>query len=81
MIQVTKEQHDSLAGEENPKVIDPATKTEYVLVRADLYEQLRSLVDDDFHVSDAYPAVARAVAPLWEDPKMDDYDRYEELKK
>jgi len=32
-------------------------------------------------VSDAYPAIDEAFRPNWDDPKMTDYDRYEELKK
>ncbi len=41
-------------------------------------EQHQSLTDDDFQTSDAYPAVAIAVAHLWDDPRMDAYDRCEE---
>jgi hypothetical protein len=32
---------------------------------------------DDAEVRDAYPAVDRAFAAGWDDPRMDDYDRYE----
>ena len=83
MIQLTKDQHDELAsnGTDSSKVIDPVTNTEYVLLRADHYAHLSGMIDDDFHVSDAYVAVDQALAELWNDPKMDDYDRYEELKK
>jgi hypothetical protein len=83
MIQLTKDQHDELAsnGENTAKVIDPVTNAEYVLVRTDVYERLSGLIDADFHVSDAYAAIDEAFAELWNDPKMDDYDRYEELKK
>jgi hypothetical protein len=68
-------------GKGAAKVIDPVTNAEYVLLPADVYERLRDLIDDDFKVSDAYPVVARAVVELWNDPKMDDYERYEQLKK
>jgi hypothetical protein len=83
MIQLTKEQHDELAknGQDTAKVIDPVTKTEYVLVRADLYEYRCGLIDVDFHVSDTYPAIDQAFAELWSDPKMSDYDHYEDFKK
>lgn len=84
MITLTKDQHDELAsnGAVPAKVVDPATNAEYVLMPAALYERVRCLFEeDDFKVSDAYPAIDQALAELWSDPKMDDYDRYEELKK
>ena len=83
MIQLTQEQHDALAsnGQEPVKVIDPVTNTEYVLVHADAFAQLGGMIDSDFHISEAYPAMSRALAPLWTDPDMDDYDRYGEIKK
>jgi hypothetical protein len=43
-------------------------------------EQHRELADDS-RPGDAYPAVDRAFSEDWNEPKMDDYDRYEELKK
>jgi len=36
--------------------------------------------DDDFHPRDAYPAIDGAFAGGWNDPRMDGYDRYDELK-
>jgi hypothetical protein len=36
---------------------------------------------DDPHPSEAYPAIDQAFAEGWNDPKMDDYECYEELKK
>ena len=83
MIQLTKEQHDTLAsnGNDSAKVVDPISNTEYVLIRADLYERVRGLIDDDFHVSEAYTAIDEAFAEGWNAPGMSDYDRYEEFKK
>jgi hypothetical protein len=82
MIQLTKEQHDELAnnGQDTAKVIDPITKTEYVLLRADLFANLSGMVDTDFHISEAYPAMSRAFAELWTDPDMDEYDRIGEAE-
>ena len=62
-------------------VVDPDTNTEYVLVRADVYARLAGLLGGDVQPSEAYPAVDRAFAEGWNDPRMDDYDRYEELRK
>lgn len=83
MITLTKDQHDALAsnGAVPAKVIDPATNAEYVLMPAALYERVRCLFEDDFKVSDAYPAIDQAFAEGWSDPKMSDYDHYEDFKK
>jgi hypothetical protein len=81
-IELTVEQRQAIAesAETPPRVIDPDTKTTYVLVRADAYERLRGLLDSDFDQREAYPAIDRAFSEGWNDPLMDDYDRYEELK-
>ena len=83
MIELTKDQHDELAsnGKDTAKVIDPVTNTEYVLVPVEVFARLSGMVDVDFHINEAYPAMSRAFADLWTDPDMDDYDRYEEIKK
>ena len=49
MIELTPEQQQVLTqnGGEPIRAIDPATKTEYVLVRAEVYERLRSLLAGD----------------------------------
>jgi hypothetical protein len=79
MIELTEEQRRELCHPE-PVVIDPQTKEEYVLVRKAVYARLRAALADDSNPGDAYPAVDRAFAPGWDDPKMDEYDRYEERR-
>jgi len=37
--------------------------------------------EPDPHPRLAYPAIDQAFAEGWADPKLDDYDRYEELKR
>jgi hypothetical protein len=37
-------------------------------------------INDDWDPSVAYAAIDDAFSEGWSDPKMDDYDRYEELK-
>ena len=81
MIELTEAQLNALDAESEPRVMDPRTKTVYILVRADVYEERRGLLGDDFHPREAYPAIDRAMSDAWNDPKMDDYDRYEELKR
>ena len=46
MIELTEQQRLELAGPE-PKAIDPLTRTEYVLVRREVYERMRDLLTDD----------------------------------
>jgi hypothetical protein len=80
MILLTQEQLNALEAGVEPRLLDPRTNTVYFLVRADIYERARTLLGEDSHPSDAYPALDRAFSEGWDDPKMDDYDRYEELK-
>jgi hypothetical protein len=62
-----------------PVVVDPQTKEEYVLVRRDVFIRLRA-IPSDTEPRDTCPAIDTAFAPGWADPKMDDCDRYEELR-
>lgn len=64
------------------EVLDPATNRAYVLIAREQYERLKPLFGED------------PVAPLeqrqqlrdfgrragWDDPRMDDYDRYDEAR-
>ncbi len=65
-IPLTDDQRRALAeaGDRPPTLTDPATATEYVLVRADVYAKLRAVVDG---------LTARAG---WDDPALDAYERY-----
>lgn len=81
MIELTQQQRRELEGVEVPRVLDPKTRRIYVLVSEALYERMMAFLGDEVHPSEAYPAVDRAFAEGWDDPQMDDYDRYEELKK
>jgi hypothetical protein len=68
------------AGENPPQIVDPQTNTTYVLICADVYEHIRSLLEPGEGMTPA------EMAPLlWEvmkgdrdDPSMDAYDRYPE---
>ncbi len=67
---------DEHPGEPVP-VVDQRTNTGYVLLRADLYEQMKTALEEDLDIRGAYPlmdAVARAEG--WADPEMDSYDVY-----
>ena len=43
-----------------------------------VYERLKDLLQDDCHPREAYPAIDRAFAEGWNDPKIDDYDHFDE---
>jgi hypothetical protein len=47
MIELTPEQWQAIAQEENPIVIEPESKTEYVVVRKTVFDKFRSIVDQD----------------------------------
>jgi hypothetical protein len=78
MIELTQEQHLALVqnGTEPVRAIDPTTHEEYVLVRAEVYERLKTLLTDDPDwVRDAYSAAMEVFArDGWNDPRMDVYD-------
>lgn len=58
------------------RFIDPVTTAEYVLVRAEMYDRLKSLLSEDkAWVQDSYPiAMAVFARDGWDDPRMDMYD-------
>ena len=84
MIELTVEQQQALSAERQPpRVLDPRTKETYVLVRGDVYDRMRGSLSDDQEIDprDAYPLVDEVFAEDWDDPKMAEYDRYEEHKR
>ena len=79
-LHLTNEQHLLLeAADAPPTVVDPVTGAAYVLLRAEVYERIKRLLE--FSPAEAYPAVDRTFAEGWDDPKMAEYDRYEEHKR
>ncbi len=78
MATLTAEQRKLLeqAGGEVLRLTDPETNQKYVLVRAEVYEQLRSSYAD-LNPRDLYPALHRALQDEgWDDPEMEEYNRY-----
>jgi hypothetical protein len=77
MATLTKEQRQLLqeSGGEALRLVDPDTNKEYVLLPAEVYEQLRSVLTD-LNPRDLYPALQRALQDEgWDDPHMDEYNR------
>lgn len=63
------------------RIADPETKKIYVLLCEDDFNRVKRVLDQDLQPRDTYEAIDRAFAAGWNDPKMDDYDRYEEVKR
>lgn len=75
MTRLTRKQSSAVraAAETPPRIVDPATNTEYVLLRADVYERVRHLFDDP--AADAFMAqIESAAAAGWDDPTLDVYN-------
>lgn len=68
-IELTEQQLQALAQEPQspPRVIDRATNTTYVLLRADLYERVQTLLAED-DVRSLEPLLAELSPEDWEDP-------------
>jgi hypothetical protein len=60
------------------RLTDPRTKSEYVIIRADVYDRLRSLFEDDYDPLAAAALFWNVMKEDWEDPSMDEYDHYPE---
>lgn len=64
MIELTDEQRRGLNGESPPRARVAETGEIYVLVRADVYERMKAIVDG--HTKRAG----------WDDPALDAYEQY-----
>jgi hypothetical protein len=62
------------------RLIDPASNRVFVLLDQAKYERMRELAEG-LQASDTYPTSDRVFAEGWNEPIMDDYDRYEDFKK
>jgi hypothetical protein len=78
MIELTVEQHQDLAAisVEPPRAHDPVTNTEYVLIRREVYERIKSLISEDKEwTQNAYLTAMEVFArDGWNDARMDVYD-------
>ncbi|MCI0742668.1 MAG: hypothetical protein L0Y72_26845 [Gemmataceae bacterium] len=64
MIELTQEQSRELSGSETV-AIDPNSKEQYILVRKDVFERMKGLLDDDARIM--YPLLANLDPEDWED--------------
>ncbi len=69
------------SGNEPTRLVDPETNAAYVLIPAEQFERLQSLLSDRADIREMYPAVERVFgAEGWDDPGMDIYDDYDANK-
>ena len=84
MVQLTSEQHQAVVANapEPARALDPATNTEYVLLRAEVYDRIKALMADDRAAVEAAYLASLAVFARsgWDDPRMDVYDALDPRK-
>ena len=64
MIELTLGQRQELQESQHTRVHDPETGQTYILIRSEVYEKMRAIID----------GMTRRAG--WDDPKMDDYEIY-----
>ena len=67
MIELTEEQQKELCRESPPRVMDPRTRQKFVLIREDVYEAIRKIVEPLNKAG-------------WDDPSLDVYEAHREGK-
>ena len=72
-----------LHGTQPLRVVDPDTNTVYVLVRAEVFDQVQAVLhDDEAELAETYAAQSdSALRAGWDAPEMADYDNYDENRK
>ena len=77
MTTLTPEQWQEIerAGAEPVRLADPETKTEYVILKADVYDRIQALADE---TRAAYPLAMKVFGQDgWDDPQMDEYNVFD----
>jgi hypothetical protein len=84
-LKLSDEQRQALADHPSePLVVEDAqTRTRYVLLRLDAYQQLQLQLSDDSEPDprEFYPAFTQAIKEDLDAPGMEDYDDYEAHRK
>lgn len=65
------------AAKGNPiEIVDAQTNEKFILLRAEVYDQLKSsILPDDWSPRGMYETMAKVMEDDWSDPRMDSYDR------
>jgi hypothetical protein len=77
MATLTPEQRKEIqnAGEGPVRITDPETQTEYVILKADVYNRICAMADE---TRAAYPLAMKVFGQDgWDDPQMDEYNAFD----
>ena len=80
---LTKEQHDALQAQPGAVVYfrDVEGQREYAVIPADTFQKVRALLGgDEFTISETYAPQEEALAKVWSDPELDEYNEYDAHK-
>jgi hypothetical protein len=74
---------NGLQGTQPKRLVDPDTNTEYVLIRAEVFDQVQAVLhDSETDLAETYAAQSEsALRAGWDAPEMTDYDNYDESRK
>jgi hypothetical protein len=65
-------------GDAPVHVLDAHTNEEFVIIRANLYEKVKPLLEEgDLDPREAYPLIDQVMKEDWDDPAMDIYNDYD----
>ncbi|MBX3450759.1 MAG: hypothetical protein KF777_14430 [Planctomycetaceae bacterium] len=78
-LHLSTEHRQALQQGQPVSVTEMATQIECVVLRADVFEQIRKLLPE-FNPPEAYPALDEVMREGWSHPQMADYDDYESRK-
>ena len=78
-VSLSTEHRQALQEGQPIAVTEAATQIECVVLRADVFEQIKKLLPD-FDPREAYPAIDEVLREDWSGPKMAEYDQYESRK-
>jgi hypothetical protein len=82
---LTEELRQALSAEHGGavQIVDQQTNRVYYLIPAEQFETYRAMVDtDEFQPRDLYPLISKTAASAgWDDPRMDEYDSYDEHRR
>lgn len=84
MVELNQEMQQAVdaGADAPPRFVDPRTNRAYVLLAAEQYDRIKALVEQASDLSDSYAAQMQAAMRAgWGDALMDDYDRYDELRR
>jgi hypothetical protein len=77
---LNEQERAALERGEAVRILDGTSGAEYVVLRADVYDRV-CVQADGFDPEQTYAAAHEVWRDAWDDPKMAEYDRYDDYKK